>query len=560
MLDLLIKNAWIVDGNGTPGFSGDLAVQDGKIAVVGAVISDQARHTIDAAGQVVAPGFIDIHTHYDAQVFWDPLCSSSSWHGSTTVVTGNCGFTLAPCRPEDRDYLTRTLAVVEDMSLRALQEGIAWNWEDFPGYIAAVEQQPKAINVGCYIGHSAVRRYVMGSDCRRVASEKEITRMREIVLEALEAGALGFSSSRIPLHVDGEGQSVPSFYADLSELLTLGGALREVGRGVLEITAKMVLPEGEHEAGDLPDLVALAKESGRPVTWASVRYLPAYPKRSLFILSQVAQANEREGIRLHPQIGCRPFETFMNWQKLIPVFAHLPSWREVMFLAAEEKTAALRDPARRQTMRAELAGATFFTGWQNVLVRETKRPEHKHLAGQSITAIAERAGTDPLEAYLDLCVAEECETEFTYWAADMAEDPMGRMLKDPNTLLETDAGAHLTSLCNADFPSYMLGHWVRERGILSLEAAVARLTSRPADVLGLRDRGRLQVGLAADLVIFDRHRIRGGHRQTVYDLPAQQPRLVQKAEGVQTVIVNGQIILEDGRHTGATPGQVVRAG
>ncbi|MCE2486330.1 MAG: D-aminoacylase [Desulfurellaceae bacterium] len=560
MFDLLIKNAWIVDGNGTPGFAGDVAVRDGKIAAIETAISGQARHTLDAAGQVVAPGFIDIHTHYDAQVFWDPLCSSSSWHGSTTVVTGNCGFTLAPCRPEDRDYLTRTLAVVEDMSLQALQEGIVWSWEDFPGYVAALERQPKAINIGCYIGHSAVRRYVMGADCRRLASDKEVARMREIVLEAIHAGALGFSSSRIPLHVDGEGQSVPSFYADLPELLTLGRAVGEAGRGVLEITAKMVLPEGEHEAGDLPDLVALAKVSGRPVTWASVRYLPTYPGRSLFILSQVAQANQREGVRLHPQIGCRPFETFMNWHKLIPVFAHLPSWREVMFLAAEEKTAALRDPARRRTMRAELEGAAFFTGWQNVLVREAKRPQHKHLEGQTITAIADQAGTDPLEAYLDLCVAEECQTEFTYWAADMAEEPMGQMLKDPNTLLETDAGAHLTSLCNADFPSYLLGHWVRDTGVLSLDEAVTRLTSRPAEVLGLGDRGRLHVGLAADVVIFDRHRIRGGHRQTVYDLPAQQPRLIQKAEGIHTVIVNGQVILEDGQHTGATPGQVLRAG
>ena len=558
MLDLLIKNGWIVDGKGTPGFAGDLGIRQGKIVAIAPHIAEQAERVIDAVGHVVAPGFIDIHTHYDAQVFWDPLCSSSSWHGSTTVVTGNCGFTLAPCRPEDRDYLTRTLAVVEDMSLKALQKGIVWNWEDFPGYLAAVEQQPKAINIGCYVGHSAVRRYVMGEDCRRVATQAEVARMQEIVREAMQAGALGFSSSRIPLHVDGEGKSVPSFYAELSELLSLGRALREVGRGVMEITAKMVLPEGEHEAGDLPDLVELAKESGRPVTWASVRYLPAYPGRSLFILSQVAQAAEREGVRLHPQIGCRPFEIFMNWQKLMPVFAHLPSWRAVMFLSAAEKTAALRDPAKRETMRAELVGASFFTGWQHVLVREAKRPEHKELEGRSLTDIAAAQNKDPLTAYFDLCVAEECETEFTYWAADMAEEPMGQMLKDPNTLLETDAGAHLTSLCNADFPSYLLGHWVRETGVLSLEEAVARLTSRPADVLGVVDRGRLQTGLAADVVIFDKQRIRGGHQQTVYDLPAEQPRLIQEAEGIQSVIVNGEIVLEEGTHTGATPGQLVR--
>jgi len=558
MLDLVIKNGWIVDGSGAPGFSGEVAIRQGKIVAVDTRVSEQARRVIDAAGQVVAPGFIDIHTHYDAQVLWDPLCTSSSWHGSTTVVTGNCGFTLAPCRPEDRDYITRMLAVVEDMPLQALQEGITWNWEDFPSYLSVIERRPKAINVGCYVGHSAVRRYVMGADCRRAATESEIARMQEVVASALQAGALGVSSSRIPLHVDGEGKSVPSFYAEMPELLALGRTLRQVGRGVFEVTSKMVLPQSEHEAGDLADLVALAKESGRPVTWASVRYLPAYPGRSLFILSEVAKAAAREGVRLHPQIGCRPFETYMNWQKLMPVFAHLPTWREVMFLSAKEKTAALADPTTRAKMQTEVAGATFFNGWQHVLVREAKHPEHKKWEGQSITAIAATQGKDPLAAYLDLCVAEECATEFLYWAADMEEEPMGRMLKDPNTLLETDAGAHLTSLCNADFPSYVLGHWVRETGVLSLEEAVARLTARPASVLGLADRGRLQPGLAADVVIFDPQRIRGGQRRTVYDLPGHQPRLIQQADGIHTVIVNGEVVLEENQHTGALPGQVVR--
>src|SRR5262249_7442469 len=385
-----------------------------------------------------------------------------------------------------------------------------------------VERRPKAINIGCYVGHSAVRRYVMGADCRRAATESETARMQEIVAAALRAGALGVSSSRIPLHVDGEGKSVPRFYAEMPELLALGRALRQAGRGVFEVTAKMVLPQNEHEAGDLADLVALAKESGRPVTWASVRYLPAYPERSLFILAEVAKAAAREGVRLHPQIGCRPFETFMNWQKLMPVFAHLPTWREGMFLSAAEKTAAVAEPATRAKLRAEGAGATVFNGLQHVVVRETKRQEHKKLEGQNITAIAAAQGKDPLDAYLDLCVAEGCATEFVYWAADMEEEPMGRMLKDQNTLLETDAGAHLTSLCNADFSSYVLAHWVRETGRLSLEEGVARLTARPAQVLGLTDRGRLQPGFAADVVIFDQQRIRGGQRQTVYDLPGHQ--------------------------------------
>ncbi len=558
MLDLVIRNGWIVDGTGAPGFSGEVAIQQGKVVAIDKRITDSARREIDAGGKVVAPGFIDVHTHYDAQVLWDPLCTSSSWHGSTTVVTGNCGFTLAPCRPEDRDYVTRMLAVVEDMSLEALQKGITWGWEDFPGYLNALDRRPKAINVGCYIGHSAIRRYVMGADCRRTASTSEVTRMQEVVAEALHVGALGVSSSRIPLHVDGEGKSVPSFYAEMSELLALAQTLRNAGHGVFEITSKMVLPEGGREAGDLPDLVALAKTSGRPVTWASVRYLPTYPERSLFILSEVQKAIAREGVRLHPQIGCRAFETYMNWQKLMPVFAHLPTWRQVMFMSTPEKTAALANPETRLKMRAEVAGATFFNGWKYVVVKEAKRPKHKAWEGQSITAIAEMQGKDPLETYFDLCVAEDCATEFLYYAVDMEEEPMSRMLQDPNTLLETDAGAHLTSLCNADFPSYLMAHWVRDRGVLSLEAAIAHLTSRPASVLGLTDRGRLQPGYAADVVIFDPQRIRGGRLQTAHDLPAQQPRLIQQAEGIYLVMVNGETILEEGKETGALPGQLVR--
>lgn len=558
MLDLVIKNGWIVDGTGTPGFAGEVAIHQGKIAAISPRITESARRVIDAAGQVIAPGFIDVHTHYDAQVLWDPLCTSSSWHGSTTVVTGNCGFTLAPCRPEDRDYLTRMLAVVEDMSLVALQQGITWTWEDFPGYLDTLEQRPKAINVGCYIGHSAVRRYVMGADCRRAATEGEIARMQDVIGEALRAGALGLSTSRIPLHVDGEGKSVPSFYAEMPELLSLASKLREVGRGVLEVTAKMVIPQSEHEAGDLADLVALAKTSGRPVTWASVRYLPTYPGRSLFILSEVQKAVTREGVRLHPQIGCRAFETHMNWQKLMPVFAHLPTWRAAMFLPQAAKVAALAHGETREKMRTEIAGATFFNGWKYVVVKETAQSRHKALEGQSIAAIATTQGKEPLDVFLDLCVAEDCATDFFYYAVDMEEEPMGHMLRDANTLLETDAGAHLTSLCNADFPSYLLAHWVREKGVLTLEEAIAHLTSRPAGVLGLSDRGRLQTGCAADVVIFDPQRIRGGQLHTAHDLPAQQPRLIQQAEGIHMVIVNGEVILEEGQPTGAMPGQVVR--
>lgn len=559
MLDLVIKNGWIVDGTGAPGFAGDIGIRQDKIVSIETAITETAARTIDAGGQVVAPGFIDSHTHYDAQILWDPLCTSSSWHGTTSVVTGNCGFTLAPCRPEDRDYLTRLLAVVEDMSLQALQEGITWGWEDYPGYLQTLDRTPKAINIGCYVGHTAVRRYVMGEDCRRAATEAEIAQMQALVTEALQAGALGFSSSRIPLHVDGDGQSVPSFFAELPELLAIAQSMRRVKRGMIEVTSKMVVPKAENEAGDLDELVQLAKASGRPVTWASVRYLPKLPGRSEYILGAVADAVEREGVMLHPQIGCREFETYMDWHKFMPVFANLPTWRDVMFRQGDAKLDALSNADTRGQMRTELDAAMFFNGWQYMLVKDAKLPANKGLEGQSIAAIAQARGVDALDAFLDLAVSEKGETEFRYLQMDMEEGPMSQLLQDPRTILETDAGAHLTSLCNADFPTYLLSHWVRDRGILTLEEAISHLTSRPADAFSLVDRGRLQPGLAADVVIFNPDTVRGGRMSTVHDLPAAQPRLIQESEGISMVLVNGEVVLENSTPTGANPGQVLRS-
>ena len=558
MLDLVIRNGRIVDGTGAPGFFGDIAIEGGRIAGIASRIPDKARNEIDAAGQVVAPGFIDPHTHYDAQLLWDPLCTSSSWHGTTTVIAGNCGFTLAPCRAQDRDYLTRMLAVVEEMPLEALREGIKWNWEDFPDYLVALEKLPKAVNFGCYVGHSAVRRYVMGENCRRAATESEIAAMQEVVARALRAGAIGISSSRSANHVDGEGQSVPSFYAEMPELLAFSRALRQVGRGIFEFTSKMSFPKGEHEAGDLLEMVALAKEAGRPVTWVSVRHMPAFPERSSFILAEVAKAMAREGVRLYPQIGCRTLVDIMNWRRLMRVFADLPTWREVMFLAAGERIIALGRPETRARLRVEAASAKFFNGWQYVLAGEAKLPENRKWRGKSIAAIAAEQGKDPLDAFLDLSVAEDCEMDFLYAVADMEDAPLAHMLKDPNTLLTTDAGAHLASICNADFPSHILAHWVRETGILGLEEAVNLLTGRPARALGLADRGYLRAGLNADLVVFDPDNIREGEQQIVYDLPTSKPRIIRPAHGIRTVIVNGQIVLKDNQHTGNLPGQLVR--
>jgi N-acyl-D-aspartate/D-glutamate deacylase len=554
----VIKNGTIVDGSGKPRFHGDVAIEGSKIAEVGKV-TGSAKRTIDASDLVVAPGFVDPHTHYDAQVFWDPMFSCSSWHGVTSVVTGNCGFTLAPCKPEDRPYLTHMLAVVEDMPLPALEAGLPWEWDDYSSFIDAIDRRPKAINMGCYIGHSAVRRNVMGEDCRRTATPDEVARIQQVVAAGLKAGALGFSSSRIPVHVDGEGKSVPSAFADMNELTAVARAMRQVNRGVMEFTAKLVLhPKGNDDVGDLPELVSLAKESQRPLTFVSVRYMPRYPERSLHILSETAKVAAANSVRLYPQMGCRRFGMYLNWNKLMPPFAHHPAWRKVMFLRGVERIAALSDPATRAEMRSELAADTAFNGWSYMLVKEAKRPDHKSLEGQSIAAIAASLGKDPLETYLDLCVTEDCAVDFDYLMFDTEDSVLGKMLKDPNVLLETDAGAHLATLCNADFPSYLLSHWVRETSVLSIEEAVARITSHPAEVFGLSDRGNLKPGYAADIIIFDPQRVGTGRSSLVRDLPAQQARLIRESEGIHTVIVNGSPILEGGQPTGETPGQVLR--
>jgi len=558
MYSLKIKNGTIVDGTGSPRFRGDIAIAHGRIAEIGK-ISSGAERVLDASDLVVAPGFIDQHTHYDAQVFWDPYFTSSSWHGVTSVVTGNCGFTLAPCRPENREYITRMLAVVEDMSLAALQAGLPWGWEDYRSFLAAIERRPKALNMGCLVGHSAIRRDVLGAGFRRPANGPEITTMQELTVQALLAGALGLSTSRQPLHADGDGDHVPSFYADMEELSALARAVGKVGRGIIEVSSKMVAtPRSDSETGDLADLVWLAKTSGRPVTWASVRYLPRFPGRCMNILAETSKAIAEQGVRLFPQIGARPIDLHLNWHKLMPVFAHLPTWRKVMFLPAHEMTDALRDPAIRAAMRAELAGPNVFSGWQFVYVEKAKRPEHKSLEGQSITALAAAQGKDPLDAYLDLCIAEDCDTDFICQTADNSDQALGRMLKHPNTLLETDAGAHLSSICNADFPTYLLSHWVRDTGILSLEDAVARLTTYPADAFGLTDRGRIKPGFPADVVLFDPLRVGSVKPRLVQDLPANQSRLIREAEGIHSVIVNGEIVMQGTKPSGAFPGQVLK--
>ena len=557
--DLLIKGGTIVDGTGAPRFHGDVAISGSTIVQVGPSL-DGARRVIDASDLIVAPGFIDIHTHYDAALFWDPLFTPSSGHGTTSVVTTNCGFGFAPCRLGDEEYLMSLLSTVEDVPLVSIQEGMAWDWTDYPGWMNTLRRQPKGINVGSYIGLSPIRRYVMGEDCRRPATADELDRIAGVAEAGLRAGALGISTSRFLGHFDGEGQPSPSAWADLNELMALARALRRAGHGVFEMTASSGRPGDDFavESDGWLGVAELAKEAQRPVTWAAVRYSPSDPERWLRILERTRKAWS-EGILLYPQVGFRAQVSHINWSKRMAVFSSLPTWREVQnnLQSIDEKVEALANPMVREKLRTEIAGLKTFNGWRYLLVRQAALPHNKRLEGRSISSVAEEKGEDPLTTFLELSIEEQCGTEFDYQSADMDEDAVGRILQYPHVLFETDSSAHVTSLCNQDFSTYLLGHWVRELERLTLEHAVQMMTGRPAAALGIHNRGLLKPGLKADVVVFDPRTVGSLGQELVDDLPGQQPRLVRRATGIESVIVNGQVLLTGSSYSGALPGELI---
>jgi N-acyl-D-aspartate/D-glutamate deacylase len=562
-LDLLIKNGAVVDGSGRPRRNADVAIADGRIVDIGDV-SDSARHTIDASDLVVTPGFIDIHTHYDAAMFWDPLFTPSSWHGFTSVVMTNCGLGFAPCREGDEPYLMSLLASVEDMPLAVIEKSVPWGWRDFAGWMDTIDKLPKGINAGGYVGLSALRRFVMGEDCRRAANPDEISRIQQVAADALSNGALGISMSRFHGHFDAEGHPSPSAWASMDELFALAQALRDAGHGVFEMTP------GTGKSGPGEDLAAvtngmlavteLARESGRPLTWASLRYLPSAPDRWLDVLEAVERA-AADGVRLYPQIGFRAFDLHLSFSRPMPIFTPLETWRSVQHAFAESPArgvAMLERKDVRLRMRSELDRNAHFNGWQYLLVEHCALEQNKALEGHTIAHISDTVGADPLDVFLDLAQSEAGRTEFVYHFADTDEYPLGKLMQSSNVLFETDSSAHFTTLSNQDLPSYVLSHWVRENKRVSLEYAVHLMTGRPASVFGIRDRGMLQPGMRADVVVLDPQSVRPGAREFVDDLPGHERRLIRRAIGMKHVVVNGQQLMVDGDHTGAMPGQVIK--
>ncbi|MBL8385321.1 MAG: amidohydrolase family protein [Burkholderiales bacterium] len=557
MYDLIFRNARLLDGTGAAATTGDLAVLGGRIAEIGR-FDGTARATIDADGLALMPGIIDNHTHYDAQVTWDASLAPSPALGVTTAVIGNCGFTIAPCRPADRELVMRNLTQVEGMSLDVLRRGIRWDFESVPEYLDMLERRGTAVNVAAFAGHSSLRTYVMGEDApRRAATTAEVERMRELLAEAMRAGAAGFATSTSPAHNGEGGVPMPSRLASDDELRALVDVLGDCGRGVFMLT------KGGHTRVDF--LEDLAARTGRPVVIAALLHNKTNPQAVFDDLAAIDAANRR-GRRLLGAVSCCPLTMDFTLHSPYPLEG-LGAWQHVLGLKGDAFKAAIAAPAFREGLRAELrAPAKFrlFNGeWDQVQVVQAAQARHRPLEQKSIAALAREAGSDPLDCMLDLALAEDLDTVFTATLLNSDEDAVGRMLNHPHSLVSlSDAGAHLTFFNDAAFGLHLLGHWSRDLGKMPLEEAVRRLTGQPAAVFGFADRGLLKRGHAADLLLFDPATVGRGAKRRVHDLPGGAGRLHTDAVGVHGVWVNGVEVADStGLRAGQPrPGRLLRGG
>jgi N-acyl-D-aspartate/D-glutamate deacylase len=558
MYDLLIKHGTIVDGNGAPRYRADIAVSNGKIAEIGA-ITDGAKTIIDAGDLIVAPGFIDPHTHYDAQICWDPLITCSSWHGVTTVILGNCGVGLAPCKPAERDVATWNLVHVEAIPYEVLNRGLTWDWESFPQYMNATARRGVGINVGFLAALSPFRHYVMGDEAMgRAATPTETAQIRSLLRDALTAGALGFSLTVMPQHLGYKAQPLACRLASQDELRSYASVLRACGRGTIEVALTRQPSTVSDREYALLDL--LSSESGRPVTWLNLRDRDDAPGAWNDTLEKVAPLLAR-GCR--PQVAVRPLIVEFNLRNPF-LFASMDSMKPVFSDKSNEAQKQVYAGANfRRAFAAELERRTVFHDiWGRTKVKEVTNPALKSTEWKSIAEIAQARGVAPLDAFFDVALEDDLAVDYMIPLLDINEERVTKKFSDPRTLIGiSDGGAHVDMLCNAGYPSYLLGTFVREKQAISLEHAVQRITSEPARFFGLTDRGLLRPGLAADLTIFDLNTIGSPERPEIrHDLPGGGRRLVTQAEGIAYTIVNGQVLYEGQHHTGTLPGQVLRAG
>ena len=560
--DLVIKNGWVIEGSGLPRYRADVGVTHGRIAAIGR-IRESAREVIDAEGQVVAPGIVDGHTHMDAQVFWDPLGTSSCWHGITTVVMGNCGFTLAPCAKADRHLVMRNLERAEDIAAEAMEAGIEWRWTTFAEFLDAIESLPKGINYSGYLGHSALRTFVMGERAfEQAAGEDDLGAMERELRDALHAGAIGFTTSRSPSHETPDGRPVASRVASWDEVRRLVGVMGELNAGIFEIAG-----EGVDRALGNPGLrdyqarlLDLAVESGRPVTYGlfSRREAPEIWRTYLDLLEETAAA----GGRMFAQVHSRALAAVLSFKTQLP-FDRLPVWKELRALPLEEQKHRLRDPvlrrrlveaARERDKRRAIGTEARPAVYDWLFVMDTVEGPHR-----SVAEVARERGVDPVEAMIALALEKDLELFFLQPIANENQDYALELIKHPRTVVTfSDSGAHVSQLMDASLQTHLLSHWVRAKQALTLEEAVRMLTFDTATHWGFADRGLIRAGLAADLMVFDPDTVGPEMPEVVNDLPGGAKRLVQRARGISATIVNGEILLRDGKHTGALPGQLLR--
>jgi len=557
--DLLIKGGLIVDGTGDPAYIGDLGIKNKRIAAIGPNLGRDATRVIDASGLVVTPGFIDPHTHYDAQLLWDNLATPSSAFGITSLVIGNCGFAIAPCKPQDRDMTMRALVKVEGMSLKALQEGIPWEFETYPEYLQALERHQPAMNVATLLGHSPLRVYAMGNAANeRAANATERQRIKELFQEAMQAGAFGLGTSTSTVHINEQGQPMPSRMASPEEFDDIIEVFKELGRGTFEITPAQ-------DGSQMQWMADFARRSGRPVTWALLMSSPLNPNRHRDILKKTEEY-QREGWQVYPQTGCFPLTMDFSLESAY-VFEGLPVWQRVFNAPRADWPQIFQDPEFRATLQHEATSypTRLFPGdWNFVEVLEPAQAKHEALRGTNMVELGRRLNKTPLDAFLDLAVEEDLQTMFNVALLNTDEAMVQELISNPATLIAaSDAGAHQTLLCDAGYTARMLGYWVRDKGILQLEKAVASLTTAPARVYGIKERGQLTPGYWADVVIYDPKTIMDGPKRLVRDLPGGEPRLTRDAQGILYTLVNGQPLVDEGKISPKAlenpAGQVLRA-
>jgi N-acyl-D-amino-acid deacylase len=555
--DLLIRNGRIVDGSGMPAFRGDVAVKEGKIVEIGK-LSGPAERTIDAEGRVVAPGFIDNHCHYDAQVTWDPLCTYSCDHGATTVIFGNCSLSLAPVRNGKEERLAEFLSYVEAIPMEVLRT-VEFGWETVPQYLDQLDHH-LGVNTGNLIGHTAVRYYVMGDDCqKRTATDDEIKQMQDLVRDGIKAGALGLSVSRNQGHYDPQGVHIPALWADEKEIFALGDVLREMGTGLIQ--------SGGGNGAEVRNglMSRLSEATGRTVVYNNLLQSMRRPSEWKEQMALI-DASTARGVRAYPM--CTPNRivdhfTMRNCQE----FRGLPTWHPILLASDEEKLRAYSDPEIRKKLHAEAVEfkvdtpppGICRTWWDYMEVQTAVLPKNKIFEGKTVGQIAQMQGKGIIDAFLDLIVEEHLDTEFLHGEINVDEAAMAQILTYPNAIIGlSDGGAHVQFQSGFGFSTRLLAEWVREKRVMTLEHAVRRLTFDSASIFGLYDRGLVRPGLAADLTIFDPDTVRPLPLEVVHDFPTGAKRIKEPAEGIIATVVNGEVLMEGGKHTGALPGRVLR--